>query len=106
MLMKADTIDQNKIVPTSAIYAGAIAAISVIVSIVAFGGPLLELIHRWQTRRIQPRILDSADRGMAHLDATQRFGCKHRATVLGGAGAGSACGRDAYRRQVELAVFP
>jgi len=50
MLMKADTIDQNKIVPTSAIYAGAIAAISVIVAIVAFGGPLLELIHRWQTQ--------------------------------------------------------
>ena len=50
MLMKADRVAQTKPAQTSAIYATLLASISVLVALVAFREPLLELVHRWSTQ--------------------------------------------------------
>jgi len=47
MLMKADTVPQNRLAPASAITTGLLVAASLAITIFAFSEPLLELVHRW-----------------------------------------------------------
>ena len=50
MLVKADQASQTKSGHTNAIIAGALAAISILVCLVAFSGALRELVHRWSVQ--------------------------------------------------------
>src|SRR5664279_2981330 len=47
MLMKADRVIQAREAQTSAIHAALLACLAVLVALVAFSGPLLELVNRW-----------------------------------------------------------
>ena len=47
MLMKADRVIQARAAQTSAIHAALLACLAVLVALVAFSGPLLELVNRW-----------------------------------------------------------
>jgi exosortase D (VPLPA-CTERM-specific) len=50
MLMKIDTVSQNRLAPTRAIYTGLLASISVVIAVLAFSGPILELVRRWESQ--------------------------------------------------------
>src|SRR5450759_1084971 len=47
MLMKSERTVQFGSGRSSAIYTSALLFVSVLIALVAFGGPLLELVHRW-----------------------------------------------------------
>src|SRR5262245_44124774 len=47
MLMKPDRPNASELTRPSALYLGGFALVSVIVSLVAYGRPLLELVRRW-----------------------------------------------------------
>src|ERR1019366_2061337 len=47
MLMKSDRVIQARAAQTSAIHAARLACLAVLVALVAFSGPLLELVNRW-----------------------------------------------------------
>lgn len=50
MLMKPETITAGRLTPSGATYATLIAAAALVASLLAFGGPLLELVHRWYSQ--------------------------------------------------------
>jgi exosortase D (VPLPA-CTERM-specific) len=50
MLMKADPIAARGSTPSRSIYELALASICILIAGVAFGGPLLELVRRWETQ--------------------------------------------------------
>jgi len=50
MLMKSDTFVRGKLAPTGAILSLALISILVLIAVLTFGGPLLELVGRWETQ--------------------------------------------------------
>jgi exosortase D (VPLPA-CTERM-specific) len=48
--MKSDTFARDKLAPTGPVFSIALVAIFVLVAVVTFSGPLLELVGRWQTQ--------------------------------------------------------
>src|ERR1035437_10836396 len=50
MLTNTDRVGQVRLAQTSAIYMILLAFVSVLVGFIVFGGPLLELVRRWNTQ--------------------------------------------------------